>query len=383
MEQFFMKGADISTVKEVEELGGAFYLDGEKKDLFEILSVKGINTIRLRLWVDPYDDNKEPYLGGTNDLQMTIELAKRAKKHGLQFMLDFHYSDFWADPKKQSKPKAWQDLTGKQLEDEVYRYTKATLEAFKDQDIEPEYVQIGNEITNGMLWPDGKTPSYLFEERRFQEAAPQEKKDSYARLARLLKAGVRATRETLPAPNGKVILHLDFGGANDLYRGWFDEITAHEVDYDIIGLSYYPFWHGTLEDLRLNMEDISERYNKDVLVVETSYGFTGEKPKGSEAIFTEDLARIGGYPASVEGQAAFLRDLMKTMKGISGGRGLGIVYWEPAWLQVAGTSWASYAGMKYGNDMGDMGNHWSNQAMFDFDGNALDSLNVFKNGASE
>lgn len=383
MEQFFMKGADISTVKEVEELGGAFYLDGEKKDLFEILSVKGINTVRLRLWVDPYDDNKEPYLGGTNDLQMTIELAKRAKKHGLQFMLDFHYSDFWADPKKQSKPKAWQDLTGKQLEDEVYRYTKATLEAFKDQDIEPEYVQIGNEITNGMLWPDGKTPSYLFEERRFQEAAPQEKKDSYARLARLLKAGVRATRETLPAPNGKVILHLDFGGANDLYRGWFDEITAHEVDYDIIGLSYYPFWHGTLEDLRLNMEDISKRYNKDVLVVETSYGFTGEKPKGSEAIFTEDLARIGGYPASVEGQAAFLWDLMKTMKGISGGRGLGIVYWEPAWLQVAGTSWASYAGMKYGNDMGDMGNHWSNQAMFDFDGNALDSLNVFKNGASE
>lgn len=383
MEQFFMKGADISTVKEVEELGGAFYLDGEKKDLFEILSVKGINTVRLRLWVDPYDDNKDPYLGGTNDLQMTIELAKRAKKHGLQFMLDFHYSDFWADPKKQSKPKAWQDLTGKQLEDEVYRYTKATLEAFKDQDTEPEYVQIGNEITNGMLWPDGKTPSYLFEERRFQEAAPQEKKDSYARLARLLKAGVRATRETLPAPSGKVILHLDFGGANDLYRGWFDEITAHEVDYDIIGLSYYPFWHGTLEDLRLNMEDISKRYNKDVLVVETSYGFTGEKPKGSEAIFTEDLARIGGYPASVEGQAAFLRDLMKTMKGISGGRGLGIVYWEPAWLQVAGTSWASYAGMKYGNDMGDMGNHWSNQAMFDFDGNALDSLNVFKNGASE
>ncbi|MEF2965540.1 glycosyl hydrolase 53 family protein [Paenibacillus sp. M1] len=380
MEQFFMKGADVSIIKEVEAFGGVFYLDGQEKDLFEILSVKGINTIRLRLWVDPYDDDKQPYLGGTNDLQTTIELAKRAKQYGLKFMLDFHYSDFWADPKKQSKPKAWQSLSGKQLEDQVYNYTKETLEVFKDQHIVPEFVQIGNEITNGMLWPEGKTQKYLFEERKFEDMDPQEKKEGYDRLAGLIKAGVRSTRETLPETAGQVILHLDFGGANDLYRGWFDEITAREVDYDIIGLSYYPFWHGTLEDLRSNMEDISARYNKDVLVVETSYGFTGEVPPGGAAIFSAELAEIGGYPPSVEGQAAFLRDLMATVKRVPEGRGLGIVYWEPAWLPVNGTSWASYAGMKYGNDMGEMGNHWSNQAMFDFDGNALDSLNVFKAG---
>ncbi|WP_410769682.1 arabinogalactan endo-beta-1,4-galactanase [Fontibacillus sp. BL9] len=383
MGQFFMKGADISTVKEVEDNGGVFFLDGQEKDLFEILSIKGMNTVRLRLWVDPFDEDKQPYLGGTNDLPMTIELAKRAKRHGLKFMLDFHYSDFWADPKKQYKPKAWRELSGKQLEDEVYKYTKETLELCKKHDVIPEFVQIGNEITNGMLWPDGKTPSYLFEERKFTDMDPAEKKDSFDRLARLLKAGVSATRETLPAPAGKVILHLDFGGANDLYRGWFDEIAAREVDYDIIGLSYYPFWHGTLEDLRLNMEDIVSRYNKDVLVVETSYGFTAEKPPGGECIFSAELAETGGYPPTVEGQAAFLQDLMETVKRVSDGHGLGIVYWEPAWLPVPETSWASYAGMKYGNDMGNMGNHWSNQALFDFDGNALDSLNVFKSSTTK
>lgn len=382
MEQFFMKGADVSIVKEVENSGGVFFLDGVEKDLFEILSIKGMNTVRLRLWVDPYDEDKQPYLGGTNDLSLTIELAKRAKKHGLKFMLDFHYSDFWADPNKQYKPKAWRELSGQQLVDQVYKYTKETLEVCKEHDVIPDFVQIGNEITNGMLWPEGKTQKYLFEERKFMDMDPEERKEGYDRLARLLKAGVSATRETLPAPAGKVILHLDFGGANDLYRGWFDEITAREVDYDIIGLSYYPFWHGTLEDLRSNMEDISKRYGKDVLVVETSYGFTGEKPEGGEAIFSAELAEKGGYPPSVEGQAAFLRDLMETVKKVSDGHGLGIVYWEPAWLPVSNTSWASYAGMEYGNDMGNMGNHWSNQALFDFNGNALDSLNVFKSSTT-
>lgn len=360
-------------LKEVETLGGAFFLDGEKKELFDILRLKGLNTVRLRLWLNPYDEEGIPYLGGTNDLETTIELAKRAKEQGLRFMLNIHYSDFWADPKKQFKPKAWQSLTGEQLEEEVYRYTREVLDVCRACDVQPDFVQIGNETTNGMLWPDGRTPKYVFEEKAFEAAEAVEWQAAFDRLSRLLAAGIRAARE---AGEMKIILHLDAGGSNVLYRTWFDEMTARGVDYDIIGLSYYPIWHGSLEELRFNLNDISERYHKEVLVVETAYGHTSDSPSGAD-IFTEELADKGGYPATVEGQKQFLTDLMKTLKSMENGKGLGIVYWEPAWLPVNGTSWASPEGMRYGNDVASMGNHWANQGLFDFQGKALDSINVF------
>ncbi|MBB3109534.1 arabinogalactan endo-1,4-beta-galactosidase [Paenibacillus phyllosphaerae] len=374
MKQAFIKGADISILNELESLGGAYYLDQEQKDLLEILRLKGLNCVRLRLWVNPYDESGHPYMGGTNDLKTTLELAKRAKAQGLAVMLDFHYSDFWADPKKQIKPKAWQSLTGEQLEEQVYRYTQEVLAAFAANEVLPELVQIGNETTNGTLWPDGQTPKYHFEEKRFVETDAGEWKAAFDRLARLLQAGVRAAREAGPI---RVILHLDAGGSNVLYRTWFDEMAARQVDYDIIGLSYYPIWHGSLDDLSFNMRDISERYGKEVLVVETAYGFTADSPSGAD-IFTEESAKIGGYPATVEGQAQFLHDLMTTVQQVPGGKGLGIVYWEPAWLPVKGTSWASPAGMQYCNDIAEMGNHWANQGLFDFGGNALASLDVFR-----
>ncbi|MEK4513503.1 glycoside hydrolase family 53 protein [Paenibacillus sp. FSL K6-2524] len=374
MSHTFMKGVDISMLTEVETLGGEYFLDNEKKDLFEILRIKELNAVRLRLWLNPYDEEGEPYLGGTNDLETTIELAKRAKEQGLQFMLNIHYSDFWTDPKKQSKPKAWQSFSGEQLEEKVYLYTKEVLDVCRACDVLPDIVQVGNETTNGMLWPDGKTPKYLFEEKKFEAVDEEEWKLSYDRLASLLKAGVRAVRE---AGSMRIILHLDAGGSNILYRTWFDEMSARDVDYDIIGLSYYPIWHGTLEELRFNMEDISVRYDKEVLVVETAYGFTSESPSGHD-IFTEYLSNQAGYPATVEGQAQFLHDLMTTVQQVPNNKGLGIVYWEPAWLPVEGSSWASYAGMNYGNDIATMGNHWANQGLFDFKGNALDSLNVFR-----
>lgn len=377
MTQTFIKGADISMLTEVENLGGKYFFDNEEKDLFEILRINGIDTIRLRLWVDPYDEAGKTYLGGTNDLQTTLDLAKRAKAEGMKLLLNFHYSDFWTDPKKQAKPKAWKSLSGKQLEDKVYDYTKQVLEACKENGVIPELVQIGNEITNGMLWPEGKTPTYLFEERQFEAVETERKNKSYDQLASLLKAGIKATKDSLPADTAKIILHLDFGGANDLYQIWFDEITNRGVEFDIIGLSYYPFWHGDLKALELNLNDISARYNKELLVVETAYGFTGEDPTGA-CIFTEELAQVAGYPATVEGQKSFLRDLMKTVQQTAGNNGIGIVYWEPAWLPVNGTSWASLEGMKYGNDVAPIGNSWANQGLFDFKGNALDSLTVFK-----
>lgn len=379
MRPTFIKGADVSMLKEVEELGGEFFLGNQKKDLFEIMQIKGLNVVRLRLWVNPYDEEGCPYMGGTNDLETTIELARRAKEQGLQFMLCIHYSDFWTDPKKQIKPKNWQELSFEQLEEKVYSYTREVLDVCKACDVLPELIQIGNETTNGMLWPDGRTPKYLFEQKKFEEVEAAEWKASFDRLVRLLNAGIRAARESGPM---RVILHLDFGGANVLYRTWFDEMAAHGVDYDIIGLSYYPIWHGSLAELRFNLEDISARYNKDVLIIETAYGHTAESPKGAD-IFTDELAKNAGYPPTVEGQAQFLYDLMQAVDQVPGGKGLGIVYWEPAWLPVDGTTWASPEGMKYGNDVAPMGNHWANQAWFDFQGKALDSIDVFHQFKSE
>lgn len=375
----FVKGADISSLKEIESFGGSYYLEGQRKDLFEILKLKGINTIRLRLWVDPYDEAGRPYLGGTNDLATTIELAKRVKDAGLDFMLNLHYSDFWADPKKQAKPKAWTKLHGEALVDKVYQYTKETLNRLDQLNLMPKYIQIGNETTNGMLFPDGKIANYLFEGRRFEQLDQETQTKSFDQLVELLSAGIKATREIRSAEELQIIIHLDFGGANDLYRGWFDQATERKLDYDIIGLSYYPYWHNTLADLADNLKDITARYKKDVMIVETAYAFTDQAPKGEDSIFNPELSDIAGYPPTVDGQREFLTDLIKVIKDVQQdeNHGLGIVYWEPAWLPVKGSSWASKAGMEYGNDVSNLGNHWANQGLFDFDGNALDSLNVF------
>ena len=375
-----LRGVDISMTKEVEALGGTYYLNGEPRDLFDILHEQGVNYARVRLWVNPYDTEGQPYQGGTNDLDNALELAARIKAKGMQLLLDLHYSDFWTDPKKQSKPKAWANLSGSALEDAVYRYTMEVLEAFAAKGLLPDHIQIGNEITNGMLWPDGKTPVYLPEERRFETWEIAEHAAAYDRLAGLLQAGLRAVRDH-SGLTIRTILHLEQGAQNPLYRAWFEEITRRGVDFDIIGLSFYPFWHGSLDDLRANLEDISQRYDKDVLVVETAYGFTTESPPGSSNIFTSELAAKGGYPATVDGQYQFLTDLIDTVRGIPDGRGLGIVYWEPAWLPVQGTSWASLEGMKYGDDVvGGGGNPWANQGLFDFKGNALSSLAAFSPG---
>ncbi|GAA2310405.1 glycosyl hydrolase 53 family protein [Glycomyces scopariae] len=367
-----MRGADVSMTAEIEERGAVFTADGTARDLFGLLADHGVNWIRLRLWVDPRDESGEPYMGGTNDLATTVALARRAKAAGQHLLLDLHYSDFWTDPKKQSTPKAWRGLAGADLEARVHDWTAEVLAALAAAGAAPDMVQVGNEITNGMLWPAGKTPRFLDRERRFAGEDPA----AWDRLAGLLKAGVAAVRG---AGDAKVALHLDFGGANELYRGWFDQATARGVDFDVIGLSYYPYWHGTLKDLGENMNDLAARYGKELAVVETAYAWTGEEPEGHFQVFKPPMARTGGYEASPAGQAAFLRDLYDVVAGVPGG--LGIVYWEPAWLPVAGTTWASRAGMEYGDDVVDeAGNSWANQGLFDFDGNALPSLRALGDG---
>ena len=349
----FIKGMDVSMIKELEARGASYYINGEREDIFRLLNRSGVNMVRIRIWPDPYDEEGNSYGGGENDLQTTMEIASRTVENNMDFMLDFHYSDFWADPAKQVKPKAWERLNGTELETAVYLHTVNTLKALKNRQLMPKMVQVGNEITKGLLWPDG----YV---------------DNLPGMAELLKAGIRGVREE--CPDAEVVLHLDFGTDNALYRKWFDDLMPYEPDFDVIGMSYYPHWNGSLSRLLQNMNDISERYKKGVLVAETSIGYTTDTLGCKGIVYTREQEIATGYPATKEGQEEFLRDLIATVRRVEAGRGLGVFYWEPAWLPIPGCTWASESGSRYMRDKVEAGNAMANQALFDEAGNANPAL---------
>jgi arabinogalactan endo-1,4-beta-galactosidase len=356
----FIMGADVSMLNQVEISGGKYYDQGIEKDGLEILRDHGVNWIRLRLWNDPTDENGKPLGGGNNDLQRTVEMAVRAKSLGLKFLLDFHYSDWWADPGKQNMPKAWVGLDSDELKQAVYDYTAEAIRTLADAGAMPDMVQIGNEVNGGMLWPAGKTWS--------QE---NEVVGGYAGFAELLSQGIQAVRDNDPNNDNpqkkiRVAIHLANGGDNELYRTVFDELTKRKVDFDIIGLSYYSFWHGPFDQFVSNMNDISERYQKDVLVLEAAYPYTLADADGHPNLVGGEEQDLSRYKPTVQGQATAIRDIMAAVAQVPNGRGLGIFYWEPEWIAVEGAGWAE-----------GQGNAWENLAMFDFDGNALPSLNVF------
>jgi len=365
----FIKGMDISMLPELEKAGARYYENGMPYDIFDIFEDCGVNAVRLRIWNDPYDEKGRPYGGGTVGLPAVLDMAGRICEKNMLFILDFHYSDFWTDPRKQKKPKAWEGLPAESLGRKVYEYTVSVLQTLNKKNLSPQIVQVGNEITNGFLWPDGQLPEY----RNLEKDNPGR---DYERMFSLLGQGIRAVRDA--APGAEVMLHLDYGGDNGLYREWFDAAWEHGIDYDIIGLSYYPYWHGTLSDLRDNLGDISGRYQKDVLVAETSYGFTVEERSGCTPVFDRGLADQAGYPPSPQGQADFLKDLTACVRGVSGGRGRGFIYWEPAWIPLEGTTWATAEGQSYICDHAPAGNTWANQALFDYDGNVLPGLAMLK-----
>lgn len=360
----FIKGMDVSMAKELEECGAAYYLDGKKEDLFHILQVCGVNMIRLRIWVDPYDEDGNTYGGGANDLETTVALGRRAKENGMELLLDFHYSDFWADPGRQTKPKAWENLSGTQLETAVYLYTRYVLKTLKNHGIIPAMVQIGNEITNGLLWPDGHVGITDLRTRNFDGTVDEHTE----KMTGLLKAGMKAAREEVPQAG--IILHLDFGTNNAMYREWFDRTLPYGLDYDVIGMSYYPQWNGTQEKLLANLNDISNRYDKDVMVMETAIGYTTDFLGCRGSDYTKETADQAGYPATQEGQEEFLRQLCQTVRGVREHRGIGVFYWEPAWLPVPDCNWASQEGSAYMNDSTQAGNAMANQTLFDAEGNA-------------
>ena len=364
----FLKGADLSTLLEVESCGGHFYdLDGREDDAINILARHGVNHIRLRLWNDPRSEARGPYGGGGCDLNTVTALARRGKDLGLTRQLVLHYSDFWADPGKQNLPKAWRGLSPAELEKAVYSFTHDTLADLKGKGLAPDLVSVGNEITNGLLWPDGKVPAW-------------------DRIVRLVSSGICAVRDTLP--EAKALIHLDNGGRPEISAEWFSHYTENRgEDFDCIGLSYYPYWSGSMTGLEKNLHALSEVYHKPLLITETATGHTlddyadferlpSDRRKGPAA--GEKEAASIPWPMTPAGQAVFLTELAALIRRTPDGLGSGFVYWEPAWLPVKGSEWASPAGLRYLHNPGPGGNEWANQALFDYDGRALPAVGRMK-----
>lgn len=389
----FVKGMDLSTLIELEKCGAKYYVDGAEMDVLDIMKKYDVDTIRIRLWNDPWSAAGESYGAGENDFATSLAIAKRVTEAGFGVLLNFHYSDFWADPGKQFKPKAWADYGVAELEQAVYEFTLSTMRTFLDEGVNITMVQVGNELSNGLLWPEGKVPNY-------------------DNIATFVNAGIRAVREAdteyqvrVQAGESKVLgvrgqkldkipvmIHLDNGGNNALYREWFDNFMERGEDFEFIGLSYYPFWHGTLQMLNDNMNDIAKRYGKELIVAEVSMGYTMEDYKEYEQLSDEQrkgyatrqaLVEKIEYPMTKQGQYDFMQDFLHRISHIEGKLGRGFFYWEPAWIPVKGSGWATPASLKYIEDPGPCGNEWANQALFDYDGNALPTWELIRDFEEE
>ena len=367
----FYRGMDASAVLALENSGVKYYnFDGEEQDVFMTLAQAGVNYIRLRVWNDPYDENGNGYGGGNNDVATAITLGQRATKYGMKVCIDFHYSDFWADPKKQFVPKAWEGMDIEEKSDALYNFTLESLTQLLDAGVDVGMVQIGNEINNGM---SGET--------------------DVANVRKLLTAGSKAVREAAANSGKEILVAVHYTNIDDMKKldTLLTGLQVKEIDYDIVGLSFYPYWHGTIEDLKNAIIHIRDTYGKKVYVAENAYCYTAEDGDGSANSVegTDDLAE--GYSASVQGQANEVRDVCAAA---SEAGAEGVFYWEGTWIPVGpadadnsnlwekyGSGWASsYAS---GYDPKDAGQYyggcsWDNQAMFDFTGHPLASLNVFK-----
>ncbi|RPJ85524.1 MAG: arabinogalactan endo-1,4-beta-galactosidase [Acidobacteria bacterium] len=316
-------GADLSNLKQAEDRGFVFKDNNAAKPGLQIFKDHGYNWIRLRLFHTPTM---------AQNLQYTITMAQAAKKLGYKFLLNYHYSDTWADPGHQVIPKAWEGMTHPQMVEALFNYTRETTTAFREAGVLPDMVQIGNEITNGMLWPDAKLPENWGNFIDFQKAGI---------------AGVEAGKANLPRP--RIMVHIDKGGDKVATKAFFDKLESYHVQYDVIGQSYYPWWHGTLNDLRENLIFMANTYNKDIIVVEAAYNWAPAEYRDSPAPF----------PESPEGQKVFLEEVNRAVMATPNGRGIGIFYWEPG---VAPRSREGRAG---------------GRGFFDQDGNAHPVITVF------
>jgi len=304
--QQFAKGADIGWLPQMEATGYKFYgKDGTEQDCFKILKDHGINTIRLRTWVNPNNDRAS----GHNSKAETVDMAVRAKKWGMRVMIDFHYSDSWADPGKQKKPAAWEGHDFPTLLKDVYNYTFDVMTSLKEAGVNPEWVQVGNETPGGMIYPEGSV-------------------SNWKQLAQVINQGYDAIKAV--SPKSKVILHLDRGNDSARFVSWFDNARNNGAKWDVIGLSYYPWWLPgkpdytlSLNALAANMNNLAKRYGKEVMVVE-----------------------VGGEDTKPDNTYDMLVAVQRKVKEIPNKKGLGVIYWEPEGAR----SWSRYPLSAWGDD---------------------------------
>lgn len=364
----FILGMDASSVIAEEASGVKYYnFDGQEQDVFQTLAESGVNYIRVRVWNNPHDSNGNGYGGGNCDINTALEIGKRATKYGMKLLVNFHYSDFWADPGKQMVPLAWKDMNITEKTDALYQYTRESLHLLKKAGVDVGMVQVGNE-TNGAMC--GET--------------------DWESMAQLFNAGTKAVREVFP--NALVALHFANPETANRYADYAANLDFLQVDYDVFASSYYPFWHGTLDNLTNVLTRISENYHKKVLIAETSYAYTPEDTDFNGNTISEESVVIKNYPYTVQGQANCIRDVIDTASKIPDC--LGIFYWEGTWISVGSNSWEENSAKweKYGSgwassfassyDPKDAGKYYGgcavdNQAMFDADGKPLESLRIF------
>jgi arabinogalactan endo-1,4-beta-galactosidase len=338
----FLKGADISFLQQIEDHGGIYKENGVACDPITILKNHGINIIRIRLWNNPPD--------GYNNLTKLLIIAKRIKEANLKLLVDFHYSDSWADPGKQFKPAAWDSLNFNSLEDSLYQFTKNVLSSLKAQNTFPDIIQIGNEITSGILWNDGRVDGIY--------NTPAQ----WSNLTSLLKKCISAANEVRGIDTMKVMIHLDCSTDAIKCRWFFDSLSSYNVNFDYIGLSYYPWWHGAFNLLASNLFYLAARYHKPIIVAETGYPWTLGWDDTTNNYIGLPSQLLRGYPATVEGQKNFLSDLITIDNNIPDNLGKGVFYWEPLCITTP-----------------TLGSSMENLALFDFSANLLSSISAFEN----
>ncbi len=366
----FILGMDASSVIAEEQSGVKYYnFAGEEQDVFLTLAESGVTHIRVRVWNDPYDADGHGYGGGNNDVSKAVEIGKRATNVGMKLIVDFHYSDFWADPGKQMVPLAWKDMAIDQKTEATYAFTRDALNELKQAGVAVGMVQLGNE-TNGAMCGE----------------------KTWFNIQYLMQAGSKAVREVYP--DALVAVHFANPEKADSYLSYASKLDYYGVDYDVFASSYYPFWHGTLENLASVLSAVADTYGKKVMVMETSYCYTGADTDFSGNTISDETANIvKDYPFSVQGQANAVRNVIDTIANGTH-NGVGVVYWEGTWITVGtnsreenhekwetfGSGWASSYGGSY--DPNDAGRYYGgcavdNQAMFDPEGKPLESLRVF------
>jgi len=340
------RGADLSFEAQEEAAGAHFTDDGVPASALSILNRHGLNYVRLRLWVNPPP--------GYSDLASDLRMAKRIEAAGDKLYLDIHYSDFWADPQHQNIPASWQGQDLSQLSDSVRSYTRQVIGAFAAQGTPVDMVSIGNEIRNGMLWPVGQVDWAT--------------NTGWDNLATLLKAGMAGARAGNPTGHRLLImLHFDQGGDNADSSTFYTNMVSRGVPFDVIGLSYYPFFHGTLTQMRTNVDDLATQFHKWIVIAESQYPWTlaGGDSTGNFVWQASQLS--SGYPASPGGQLSFYNDVLSILAQVPEHRALGLFYWEPEW--IPGVGWEPGAGIGTPND---------NLTLFSFTGQALPSVGLFQ-----